>query len=97
MRLDLATISSKLLTSRVTTACAPHNNPMRRAVWRSGVSTNNGTEGRSRAIRRAVDPDLVKQTIADVGTVRAMLKLAAASASAVVASGTVSVKWIRSA
>jgi hypothetical protein len=37
---------------------------MRRAVLADGVRTSNGTDGRSRAMRRAVEPDMVKQTIA---------------------------------
>jgi hypothetical protein len=45
------------------------------------VSTSNGTEGRSRDILRAVDPDEVKQTIALVSTVSAIRPLAYASAS----------------
>ena len=35
-----------------------------------GVSTSSGTVGRSRATRRAVEPELVKQTIAAAPTVR---------------------------
>ena len=44
--------------------------PSRRAVFSEGVSTSSGTVGRSRATRRAVEPELVKQTIAAAPTVR---------------------------
>jgi hypothetical protein len=97
MRLALPTISSKLATSRVRTACAPHKSPMRRAVLVEGVSTSSGTDGRSRAIRRAVDPDMVKQTIAAALTMPTMLPAASAIASLVVGSAGVSVKWTRAA
>ena len=70
IRFALPTISSKLATSRVRTACAPHSRPSRRAVFSDGVSTSSGTVGRSRATRRAVEPELVKQTIAAAPTVR---------------------------
>ena len=69
--------------------------PSRRAVLSDGVSTSSGTVGRSRATRRAVEPELVKQTIAEAPTVRTMSAAARAMASLVVASGRVSVKWTR--
>ena len=59
MRLPLATISSKLVTSRVCTAWTPHSSPIRRAVIIDALIASSGTEGRSRAIRRAVAPELV--------------------------------------
>ncbi len=62
-----------------------------------GVSTSSGTEGRSRAIRRAVEPDVVKQMMAAAVTVCAMFFAASDKASAVVGSGRVMVKWTRSA
>ena len=68
---------------------------MRRAVAICDVSTSNGTEGRSRATRRAVEPDDVKQMIALVSIVRTICAADAASASAVVASARTSVKWTR--
>ena len=95
MRLPLATISSNEPMSLVRTAKAPHNNPKRRAVIMLAVSTNNGTAGRSREIRRAVDPDDVKHTMALVSTVSTIRPLASAKASAVVPSAGVSVKWMR--
>jgi hypothetical protein len=96
MRFDLATMSSNDSTSRVWTACVPHNRPRRRAVSWLGVSTSSGTEGRSRAIRRAVEPEVVKQMIATADTVAAMFFAASASASAVVGSGFITVKCMRS-
>ena len=95
MRLALPTISSKSATSRVRTACAPHSSPSPRAVAARGVSTMSGTDGRSREIRRAVEPESVKHMIAAADTVSAMRLAANESASAVVASGSVSVKWMR--
>src|SRR5688572_10182981 len=95
--LALATISSKLAISRVRTAWAPHNRPSRRAVLSDGVSTSKGTAGRSRATRRAVDPEAVKLTIADALTVPTIVLADWAMASAVVGSGSVRVKWTRSA
>ena len=95
MRLPLATISSKLPISLVVTAKAPHSSPSLRAVALDAVSTKTGTAGRSREMRRAVEPDDVKQTIALVSTVSAIRPLASAKASAVVASAGVSVKWMR--
>ncbi len=59
MRLAFSTISSKLATSREWTACTPHNRPSRRAVWSEALIASNGTGGRSRAMRRAVEPELV--------------------------------------
>ena len=50
----------------------PQSRPSRRAVSRSGVSTRIGTLGRSRAMRRAVEPELVKQMIAEAEMVLAM-------------------------
>ena len=47
-------------------------------------------------MRRAVDPELVKQTIAAASTVLAMFLAASDSASAVVGSERVTVKWMRS-
>ena len=96
VRFDLATISSNEVTSRVWTAWVPHSSPSRRAVSICGVRTRIGTDGRSRAIRRAVDPELVKQMIAAADTVCAIVLAASASASAVVGSGRVTVKCIRS-
>ncbi len=74
----------------------PPQQPQPPRVSIFGVSTMIGTAGRSRAIRRAVDPEVVKQMIADADTVDAMLFAASASASAVVGSGRVIVKWTRS-
>ena len=51
--------SSKFVTSRVWTAWTPHNRPSRRAVVSDAVIAITGTAGRSRAMRRAVDPELV--------------------------------------
>ena len=62
----------------------PHSSPKRRAVSGAGVSTRMGTDGRSRATRRAVEPDVVKQMIADADTMAAMSLADSASASAVV-------------
>ena len=59
MRLAFSTISSKLETSREWTACTPHNRPIRRAVCCDGLIASSGTGGRSRAMRRAVAPELV--------------------------------------
>ena len=59
MRLALPTISSKLETSRVWTAWTPHSRPSRRAVVSDALIASIGTGGRSRAIRRAVEPELV--------------------------------------
>jgi hypothetical protein len=84
MRRALATISSKLPTSRVWTACEPHSSPSRRAVEMFGVSTSIGTLGRSRDTRRAVPPVLVKQTIVAAEMVSTISAEAAAIASAVV-------------
>ena len=61
-----------------------------------GVSTSIGTLGRSRATRRAVEPDPVKTVIALTGTVSATVMQACASASAVVESGGVSSRRTRS-
>ena len=47
--------------SRVRTACTPQSRPRRRAVETFGVSTSSGTLGRSRAIRRGVDPELPRK------------------------------------
>ena len=81
--------------SLVATAWAPHNSPTRRAVAMEGVSTSIGTEGLSRATRRAVDPDPVKTVIARIETVSAIVMQAWLSASAVVRSGGVSRKRTR--
>ena len=59
MRLALATISSKLVTSRVVTAWTPQTRPRRRETLLLAVITSSGTGPRSRAIRRAVEPDEV--------------------------------------
>ena len=64
IRFAFSTISSKLETSRVWTAWTPHSSPRRREVWSDALIASSGTGGRSRAIRRAVDPDLLKTIMA---------------------------------
>ena len=59
MRLDLLDHFLEVRTSRVWTACAPHSSPFRRATSEAAVIARSGTGGRSRAIRRAVDPLVV--------------------------------------
>ncbi len=69
MRLPLAIISSKLPMSLVVTAWAPHSRRDAAGGVHRGVSTSIGTDGRSRATRRAVEPDPVNTIIAVIGTV----------------------------
>ena len=59
IRLPFSTISSKLWTSREWTGWTPHSSPIRRAVVSDGLIASSGTAGRSRAMRRAVEPELV--------------------------------------
>ena len=62
-----------------------------------GVSTSIGAPGRSRATRRAVEPEPVKTMIPASVTVAAIVAQAWASASAVVRSGSIMVNdiWVR--
>ena len=60
-----------------------------------GVSARMDADGRSRATRRTVLPDEVKQVMALAPMTDTMLLAASASASAVVGSGRVSVKCSR--
>jgi hypothetical protein len=73
---------------------APQQAALRAVFW-LGVSTSIGAAGRSRATRRAVEPLAVNTMIPAIGTVSAIEALALARASAVVASGSISMKWMR--
>jgi hypothetical protein len=68
---------------------------MRRDVVCDGLMARIGTGGRSRAIRRAVEPDLLKTTIVFAFTVPAIWREDPDKASAIVGSIRVSVKWMR--
>ena len=95
IRRALPTISSNVSISLVRTAWTPHVKPSFRAVSSRGVKARIGVSGRSRATRRTVLPDEVKQVIALAPTTETMPAAPSASASAVVASGLVSVKCSR--
>src|SRR5260370_1885491 len=76
-RTAFCTMSLKFLISGRWTQCAPHNRASRLAVARFGVSARIGTDGRSRAAREAVAPELVNETIAAAPIVAATCQAAA--------------------
>ena len=68
---------------------------MRRDVTCDGLIARIGTGGRSRAMRRAVEPDLLNTTMVVAETVPAIWRAEPDKASAIVGSSFVSVKWMR--
>ena len=81
-------MSSWSCASSVTTQCTPQTTASRRPVDMFGDSATIGGRGRSRATRKAVEPDEVQQMTAARSSVSAMWRAASAMASAPVASGT---------
>ena len=88
MRLARSTMSSWSWASSVITQCTPHTTDSRRPVAMLGDSATIGGRGRSRAMRRPVEPDEVQHTTAARSSVSAIWRAASAMASAPVASGT---------
>ena len=82
-RVAETTASLKRSTSSVIAQWRPQTNARRRAVPRNGVSAMIGTVGRSRAAKRAVVPEWVKQQIALISVVSATSRAAAVIAVAI--------------
>ena len=89
-----STMSSWFRASSAITQCTPHASDSLRPVVMFGEMATIGGSGRSRAMRSAVEPELVQQMTADRSSVSAIWRAAAAIASAPVGSGSARWSWM---